>query len=144
MPTDVTADEPPSVPLRVALPEVDLRAKGPGSWCPSFSGAAIGLGIGVTITPPALLLAILSAGAGHGDYGLAKLLFPYSMLLTRLTGDTITLPLIALALTQFPVYGGLIGVYWNRRLAVFIAAILLPCHATAVLLCISGVIPNFS
>ena len=61
--------------------------------------------IGVLVTPIAAVLAIASAGAGHGHYEFARLFFPYSMLLTRLAGDTITPPLMALALAEFPCTG---------------------------------------
>lgn len=47
---------------------------------------AIGAGVGAAVTLPAIFLAILSGGAGHGTYLFARLLFPYAMLLTRLTG----------------------------------------------------------
>ena len=52
-------------------------------------------------TPPLLLLAIGSGGAGHGDYFWAKVLFPFTLLSARVLGS-ITGPFIALAIVQFP------------------------------------------
>jgi hypothetical protein len=100
--------------------------------------------VGALITPVAVWLAVMSGGAGHGDYVSAKLLFPYSMLLTRSAGDSITSPLIGLALAQFPAYG-LVGTVLasrpHRALAIVALSAL---HAAGVALCFSGLLPNFS
>ncbi len=99
---------------------------------------------GVLVTPPAAMLAVASAGAGHGHYEAARALFPYTMLLTRLTGDTVVLPLIGLALVQFPLYGVALGLAAGKgRLALTLLA-LLAAHSVAVAACFSGAIPNFS
>jgi len=45
-----------------------------------------GLLIGLCFTPIALLLALFSAGSGHGDYVLARLLCPIPMLATLCCG----------------------------------------------------------
>jgi len=100
----------------------------------------VGTLIGVVFTPLALWTAFASAGAGHGSYFLAKLLFPYSMLLTRTAGDTITTPLIGLALVQFPLYGWLVASFSPTRTA----GALLVLHAISVGLCFSGILPSFS
>jgi hypothetical protein len=103
-----------------------------------------GVGVGVLIAPFPLFLAIVSAGAGHGHYEFARLFFPYTLLLTRLTGNTISLPLILLALAQFPLYGGLIGLCRDAKRAAFAALLIFVAHAAAAAVCFSGVIPNFS
>jgi ABC-type glycerol-3-phosphate transport system permease component len=73
-------------------------------------GFAVGCFVaGILATPIATLLAFMSAGAGHGGYEFARLFFPYSMLLTLIADDTITIPLIVLALAQFSIYGLLLG-----------------------------------
>ena len=95
--------------------------------------------IGVAITPLALLAAISSADAGHGDFLLAKILFPYSLLLTRMTGDMINYPSIGLALLQFPLYGLAI----TRFTAAKASISLLVVHAICALICFSGLLPNF-
>ena len=95
--------------------------------------------IGVAITPLAFLAAIASADAGHGDFLLAKILFPYSMLLTRMTGNMINYPSIGLALLQFPLY----GLATTRFTAAKASITLLVLHAIAALLCFSGLLPNF-
>jgi len=94
--------------------------------------------IGALITPFALGAAIASGGAGHGDYLFAKLLFPYTMLLTSLTG-TITFPLIGLALVQFPLYGLAVGSFNATRTLIF----LLVLHASGTFLCFSSLLPHF-
>ena len=59
--------------------------------------------VSIIVTPIFLLLAIGSAGAGHGDYFLAKILFPFTMLSTIFI-NSIILPFIILAIIQFPFY----------------------------------------
>jgi hypothetical protein len=48
------------------------------------------------------------AGAGHGSYALAKVLFPFAML-AAVIGHSIGLISILLACVQFPIYGLVIG-----------------------------------
>ena len=73
-----------------------------------YKASIIGLVLGVLITPVALLLGVASGGAGHGDYFIAKLLFPFTMLSTMFVGS-ITSPFILLAFVQFPIYGWFIA-----------------------------------
>ncbi len=92
------------------------------------------------------MMAILSGGAGHGDYAFARALFPLPMLVTLLTNDTISFPSIALALVQFPIYGGVVGhgltgAYNTRFRAIVIIAVL---HAIFAAMCFAGLLPNFS
>jgi hypothetical protein len=104
----------------------------------------IGVAAGVLVTPAAVVLAVLSAGAGHGHYEAARALFPYTMLLTLLSGDTITLPLIALALVQFPLYGLALGLAAGKGRLAWALLLLSAAHAVAALACFSGAVPNFS
>jgi hypothetical protein len=99
--------------------------------------------IGILVTPVVVFLAILSGGAGHGDYAFAKLFFPYSMLLTFYVNDTITAPLIVLALVQFPLCGTIIGIAARAqyRLAFVLAVDI--AHAFFATICFSGCLPNF-
>ncbi len=119
------------------------RGKISGSKPPAIKMIA-GVGVGAVIAPVALFLAIASGGAGHGHYEFARLFFPYTLLLTRLTGNSITLPLILLALAQFPLYGGLIGLCRDAKRATFAALLIFVAHAAAAAVCFSGAIPNFS
>ena len=102
------------------------------------------IAVGILLTPVAIYLAVLSGGMGHGDYALARVLFPYSMLLTRVTGDTISPGLIGLAFAQFPLYGVAIGWATTRNRTWQVVAPLTLFHLVAVAVCFSGAIPNFS
>ena len=101
-----------------------------------------GAALGVLLALPALLLAVMSAGAGHGGYVAARALFPFSMALTLVEGH-IGLLSLTVALAQFPIYGGVLG--WSivrknfRPIAVFALA-----HFLAVIFCFSGTLPAFS
>ena len=104
-----------------------------------------GLAIGTLVTIPSIVLAIASAGQGHGDYLCARLLFPYTMLLTLAQDDIISLPLVVLALIQFPSYGTIIGFsvssFKNKwRIPLVLTLI----HLAFVVACFSGLLPNFS
>lgn len=68
----------------------------------------VGFVIGLLATPIALLLAMLSTGAGHGNYLWAILLFPLTMLSTAALGS-ITAPFVLLAVIQYPIYGWIVG-----------------------------------
>ena len=63
---------------------------------------------GVAAGAPAIIVVVALAGAGHGTYFPAALLFPFTMLLALWVG-TISPPLVALALVQYPVYGLLLA-----------------------------------
>ncbi|TPL75506.1 MULTISPECIES: hypothetical protein [unclassified Mesorhizobium] len=75
---------------------------------PRFSWRA-GLVFGMCATPIALLLALFSAGSGHGDWVLARALYPIPMLATLLTNNTVTSLSVGLALAQFPAYGAFVA-----------------------------------
>ncbi|MEQ1646103.1 MAG: hypothetical protein ABL959_21810 [Pyrinomonadaceae bacterium] len=87
------------------------------------------------LTPFALLAGFISGGAGHGDYFVAKFLFPYTMLSTIPFGY-ITDFFLIFALVQFPLYGFVLGMINQRaRLIPPLIAILL-LHTSVALLCI--------
>jgi hypothetical protein len=101
-----------------------------------------GIGLGALLTLPALFLAAASGGAGHGDYGLARALFPAPMLLTLLEGS-IGAPSLGLAFLQFPAYGGLLG--WAMARKNYLPAVVVAsAHLIAVIICFPGALPNFS
>jgi hypothetical protein len=96
---------------------------------------AIGfLAIGVAVTPITLLLTFLSGGGGHGDYVVARLLYPLPLLLTMLTGNVISGLSVVLAFVRFPLYGLFAG---YRPL---FAVVVLIGHFLAVFFCFSGLI----
>jgi hypothetical protein len=85
-----------------------------------------------------LLLALFSAGSGHGDYVLARILYPIPMLATLLTNDTITGLSVGLALLQFPAYGAFVA---PGSLARWLALGIL--HAVAIAAAFSGLLDYF-
>jgi hypothetical protein len=94
-------------------------------------------------TPLFLLAAIASAGAGHGSYLLAKILFPFTMLSTLVFGS-IVVPAIALAVLQFPFYGFILGRANVKGGLQTRAAVLLFAHILAVAACFILIGGNFS
>lgn len=112
-----------------------------GKIDPARKAALIGAMAGGLLTLPSLFVAFLSSGGGHGDYQFARVLFPLPMLLTFNVSIN-PLSLIA-ALAQCPVYGWIV----SRALARSewkLAAAALALHAVAMILCFSGLLPNFS
>lgn len=99
--------------------------------------------LGLLLTPPLLLVAIASAGAGHGNYFWAKVLFPFT-LLSVLVFDSITTPFIALAVIQFPCYGLILGKANVRGRLGRYAGLLLLIHSLAVIACFVLANANFS
>jgi len=128
-------------PIDYASPRAEKRRPRERS-----AAAAIGALFSLPVTIVAMFLAIASGGAGHGDYVIARALFPIPILATLLDHGTIDLPILALALLQFPLYGVIIG--WSlatsRRAAIIGTASLLSLHAAAAALCFCGFLPNFS
>ena len=104
-------------------------------------GILAGAAMGAVIAVPALLAAIVSGGAGHGSYIAARVLFPFSMLLTRLEGSIGPIAL-GVGLLQFPLYGALIGrtMASKRCLSLFLLAAM---HLVAALACFSGLLSGF-
>jgi len=95
------------------------------------------------MTPLFLYFGIASGGAGHGNYLLAKIVFPFTMLSTKAFGSIIA-PFILLAIIQFPVYGFILG-WANAKNRIFLpAAALLLLHSAAVIACFFVVDANFS
>lgn len=80
-----------------------------------LEASGIGAGIGLALTLPAIGLAILSSGAGHGSLLIARLLLPFPVLLAALSGSAIGLPSLVLAVLQMPLEGALIGAALGAR-----------------------------
>jgi hypothetical protein len=91
--------------------------------------------ISLVATPICLLMGIGSAGAGHGDYFLARILFPFTML-SAIIFDSITIPFLALAVAQFPIYGILLGRASVKSRLLPAAAAILITHALFVAACL--------
>lgn len=104
---------------------------------PKFSWRA-GLIFGLCATPVALLLALFSAGSGHGHWVLARALYPIPMLVTLLTDKTVTSLSVALALAQFPAYGVIVAPGGSIRWLTLVLV-----HLVAVAAAFSGVLDYF-
>lgn len=104
---------------------------------------AVGFALGAVLAVPAVMAAISSSGAGHGDYAGARVLFPAPMLLTVVEGDRIGALSISLGLFQFPIYGAVLG--WSMARKNYLpAVVLIVAHMVAALACFAGTLPNFS
>ncbi len=114
---------------------------------PTFESTAAqqrtGLLIGVAVTLPALIVAFLSGGMGHGDYVAMRLLYPVPMALTLLTDDSITPTLFFMMVGQFPLYGWLLLIWRIPRVRIALGVILVV-HVLATVVCFGGFLPNFS
>lgn len=95
------------------------------------------------VTPIALLLGVGSAGAGHGDYRLAMILFPYTLLSTSVF-DSITPPFIILAIIQFPIYGVALGYANEKRRLLSMSIVLCVVHGIALAAMLLVANENFS
>ena len=102
-----------------------------------------GLLLGVAVTLPALIVAFLSGGMGHGDYVAMRLLYPVPMALTLTTGDSIILPLFLIMVVQFPICGWLLSIWRIPRVRIALGVILVV-HVLATVVCFGGFLPNFS
>jgi hypothetical protein len=69
--------------------------------------AALGL------TPVFLLVGFLSAGGGHGDYVLARILFPFAVLLMIVGRGSLYVLVILATIAQYPAYGLILS--WAAR-----------------------------
>lgn len=94
----------------------ELKVKRQYKWLPLL--------LTLLLTPPCLLIAMVSGGVGHGDYTPAILLFPYATLFLALYERFAGFALFAvsfaigvlLAVIQFPVYGYVVSIYrWKGR-----------------------------
>ena len=97
-------------------------------------------GLFLVATPIALLTGLMSAGAGHGDYLLVKILFPYTMLSTVFL-NAITIPALFLAIVQFPIYGLILSIVTQKK---FAALILTAIHVSLAILSLVLIGENFS
>jgi hypothetical protein len=104
-------------------------------------GTILGGLAGAAALAPAVTAATVSAGAGHGGYVAARLLFPFTMLLAQLSG-TIGPVAIAVGLIQLPLQGAVIGrtaALGSYRPALLVIA----SHLVAVLVCFSDAFGTF-
>jgi len=90
--------------------------------------------VSIALAPPLLYAAAASAGAGHGTYFWAKVLFPYTMLAAKAV-NSITPALEGIAVVQVPIYGLLLGLGAKcaRLLPVIVGLVVI--HAVVVAAC---------
>jgi hypothetical protein len=121
--------------MEMARLEEERRALVRRFW-PPFAVATI-------LTPFFWLIGFASAGAGHGNYFYAKLLFPFTMLSTMFSTG-ITAPFLIVGILQFPVYGVLLG-FMNRKTALIPGLVgLATLHIGAAIMCLLLIGENFS
>jgi hypothetical protein len=96
----------------------------------------------VALTIAGACIAVASMGAGHGDYFWVKVIFPSVMLSTVIFGF-IPIPLLVLALFQFPAYAFLMGFAYSQHRLWMGLGMILSIHLVAVLLCFAIRMPNF-
>lgn len=82
------------------------------------------------------LLAAGSAGAGHGDYFWAKVLYPYTMIVATAL-NKVSAPLALVSLLQYPAYIWAVMKTSAVRKTV-ITGLLLAAHTLAVLVCLQA------
>jgi hypothetical protein len=87
------------------------------------------------LTAILLAVAAVSGGVGHGNYTLAILLFPYAAVAVVVLDHFFnsTIPMIVIAVLQFPLYGTLISIGRGRVRDRIVVIALLASHAIAVL-----------
>jgi hypothetical protein len=97
----------------------EVKVKRQYKWMPLL--------VALLLTPPCLLIAMVSGGVGHGDYTPAILLFPYATLylalFERFAGYehfAVSFVIgICLAVLQIPAYGYVISIYrWKGKTTV--------------------------
>jgi hypothetical protein len=107
----------------------------------SFRGLATFLS--VLATPLLLFMVVLAAGGGHGTYGLAKALFPWTMMSTSVT-KSITQPLIVVGIAQYPAYGIILDCARAAGRFKPTALTLLAAHFSAMMLAFAISNPSFT
>lgn len=99
--------------------------------------------LGILITPVFLFVTVLAMGGGHGTYYAAKTLFPWTMMSTAAT-KSITQPMVALAIAQYPLYGIILDAARARSRSRPAALVLVAAHVLAVLLAFAISDPSFT
>jgi hypothetical protein len=99
----------------------------------------VGFLLGAIVTPVTLFLAIVSTGAGHGDYRFFAIFYPMQMLIMRWQAERPVVDLgaiLLLASIQFPTYGALIGAMKDWRLRALVVVLIGAIHSAALYACI--------
>src|SRR5687767_16026944 len=84
------------------------------------------------LTPIMLFLGLMSSGLGHGDYFLAKILFPYTLLSTA-AFDRIEPPVMCLTIIRYPDSGVVIVLTIVRQILLIASVLLAFIHALFVI-----------
>jgi hypothetical protein len=89
------------------------------------------------ITPLALFVGFVSTGAGHGNYVLARIIFPYTFAYWHFSNNAIPSSLAILGFLQIPIYGGLLALPSSKYIMLLVGTVLATLHLAAVYLCFS-------
>jgi hypothetical protein len=96
----------------------------------------LGVLTGIVLGGVALVVAWAYAGAGHGTYTPAKILFPYTMYFAMALIGRITVPLLLLAVLEFPAYGLATGLAAPRGNVRAVLVLILAVHVAMTVACL--------
>lgn len=96
------------------------------------AAAGAGAAFGAAVTVPAVIIAFISGGFGHGDFVAFKVLYPIPLLLANIF-ENLAPGVLLIGLFQFPLYGALLFMGTLRSASVLAA--LLVIHVLAVIAC---------
>jgi hypothetical protein len=88
------------------------------------------------LTPILLAVAAVSGGVGHGNYTLAVVLFPFAAIAVVVLDHffNATIPMILIAMLQFPVYASLLSISRGKVSGRIVVVALLALHSIACLI----------
>ena len=109
----------------------------------ALAGLVLTVAVFLGVTPFVLFLGLVSAGAGHGDYFLAKILFPYTLLYWQLFTSSREF-FYVVAIIQYPAYGLLMGVANLNRKFLIVGVALAIVHIACVVGSFYVANPSFS
>ncbi len=92
----------------------------------------VGVIIGAVVTPITIVLAVISGGAGHGDYLWARVFFPLLTMVMLGGAGSFVVPFV---FAQYPFYGWYIGRCISKRRFVRLAVVLLLLQIIPMIIC---------
>jgi len=94
--------------------------------------------VSLILTPILLAVAAVSGGVGHGNYTVAVILFPFAAIAVVVLDHFFdsTIPMIVIAMLQFPIYASLLSISRVRVSERIVIIALLALHTVASLIAI--------